>query len=221
MSFRQQLIITLVDKLAIGALLIFAGYFFNRLLESFRTDQGKLLKAFEAQQTLTLDAFRSKRSFENELAKLRDAKNLEYLERQLSEFYWPIYMRLFVHRAVWEKVSPKQTPRDEVINRIGSAIEANFILPNHEEVVRILQSNIHLAEGNTPAFNLMLRYIRHVAVYKAIREAECHDKMPSDLDEPYPSELLTVIRDTAHRLQNRYDSLIESMNAESTKTTAP
>jgi hypothetical protein len=218
-SFSEQLIITLVDKLAIGALLIIAGYFLNRLLESFKTDQGKLLKAFEAQQTLTLDAFRSKRSFENELAKVRDAKNLDYLERQLSQFYWPIYMRLYVHNAVSEKVLDKQSPADELRNRLSVAIETNFIIPNHEEVVRILQSNIHLAEGNTPAFNLMLKYIRHVAVYKAMRDANCYDKLPSELDEPYPSELLKAIRDTAHRLQKEYDSLIDAKTPSSTTTT--
>lgn len=38
MTFNQQLEITLIDKAAIGALLLIAGYWLNRVLERFKSD---------------------------------------------------------------------------------------------------------------------------------------------------------------------------------------
>jgi hypothetical protein len=38
MTFKEQLIITVVDKAAIGALLLIAGFWLNRVLERFKSD---------------------------------------------------------------------------------------------------------------------------------------------------------------------------------------
>jgi hypothetical protein len=188
MTFSEQLVLTLVDKLAIGGILLLAAWWLNRLLHVFKSHQ----------------------DLKNELAKLRDARHIEFLDKQLSQFYYPIYVRLHIDNAVWKRILDKRGGDDELRRRLATAIEKNTILPNHEEVVRIIQSNIHLAESDGAAFEAMLRYISHVAVYKAVREAGCHDRDPASLGEPWPQDLLPMIVKTTGVLQDRYLKLVAS-----------
>ena len=76
-------------------------------------------------------------------------------------------------------------------------------------MISIIQSKIHLAEADQTAFDLMLKYIRHASIYRAMRKAGCFDKDPFDLGEPFPSDLLRNIENTTGLLQQRYDSLVE------------
>ena len=185
MSFREQLLIVVVDKLAIAGLLLLVGWGLNRAMERLK----------------------SHFALRNEFAKLRDAKELDLLDRQLSQFYYPLYIRLHIDGAVWRRILDRAAGQDELRQRIGDHIERTVILPNHEEMVRIIQSNIHLAESDQRAFDSMLTYVRHVAVYKAMREAGCSDKDPITLGEPWPDDLLPQIEQTTDRLQRRYDAL--------------
>lgn len=186
MTFREQLIITLVDKLAIGGLILLAGWYLNRTLELFRSRQARA----------------------NEAAKLRDSKQLEFLEKQLSQFYYPIYIRLHMDGAVWDRILDKSQGGDELRRKVGEAIEKDFILPNHGEIVSIIQSNIHLAECDEASFKTLLRYVRHVSVYRAMRESGCHDRDPISLGEPWPADFLPLIEEMTRKLQHRYDALV-------------
>jgi hypothetical protein len=207
-DFFDKLILTVVDKGLLVILALIVGLWVNRVLETFKTQQATLLETFRGQQALSLEAFKSQRSFENELARLRDAKHIDFLEKQLSQFYWPIYMRLEIDSAVWEKILDRRNGEDEVRRKIGAEIEKTFILPNHEEIVRLMESNIHLAVPDPKTLQAMLQYIRHVAVYKAMRAAGCDDKDPIHLGEPWPDSLFPLIKKTVDDLQGQYDRLI-------------
>ena len=187
MNFREELIITIVDKAAIGGLVLIAGFWLNRFLERFKADRAR----------------------ENERERVRAQKHLDYLDRQLSEFYYPIYIRLFIDGATWERILDRRTGNDELRKRIGDEIEKNVILPNHEAIVGIIQSKIHLAEDDGEAFAAILKYVRHVSVYRAMRAAGDFDSLPFALDEPWPEEFLPIIERTTYALQKKYDSLIE------------
>jgi hypothetical protein len=143
--FEQQLLITVVDKLLIAGVILLAGWGLNRLLERLK----------------------SHLALRNEFAKLRDAKELEFLDKQLSQFYYPLYIRLHIDGAVWNRILDKRSGNDELRRRVGDAIEKNVILPNHEEMVRIIQSHINLAESDGTAFGLMLRSDVPLEVTKA------------------------------------------------------
>lgn len=196
LTFKQQLILSLVDKVAIGILVLFAGYLLNKLLERYK----------------------SRKALENELAKARDAKRLDFLDRQLSQFYYPIYMRLQIDNVVWERILDRRNVEDELRRKIGAAIEKNVILPNHEEIVKIMQSNIHLAVPDPRMFQVMLQYIRHVAVFKAMRQEECHDKDPIHLGEPWPDNLFPLIKKTVDTLQDQYNQLVQINSGDSVTT---
>jgi hypothetical protein len=186
LPFQEQLILTVVDKMLIAGVLLLAGWGLNRLLEKLKSEL----------------------AIKNEFAKLRDAKQLEFLEKQLSQFYYPLYIRLHIDGAVWTRILDKQNGNDELRQKVGAAIERNIILPNHEAMVKIIEGNIHLAESDALAFNQMLSYVRHVAVYRAMRESGCQDKDPISLGEPWPSKLLPIIEATTYKLQTDYDRLL-------------
>lgn len=144
MTFREQLILTLIDKLLIAAVIVLIGWGLNRILEKLRSEL----------------------ALKNELVKLRDAKRLDFLDKQLSQFYYPLYIRLHIDGAVSRRILDNRNGDDDLRSRVGAAIERNIILPNHDEIVKTIQANIHLAESDGLAFDQMLRYVRHVSVYK-------------------------------------------------------
>ena len=192
MTFHQQLIITLFDKAAIGGLLLLAGFWLNRLLETHR----------------------SHRALENEFAKLRDSKRLDYLEKQLSQFYWPIYMRLQVDNAVWENVLAHRGGDDELRRKVASSVETNLVLPNHTEIVSIIEANIHLAQMDQEEFDAILKFVRHVAVFTALRSEGVGDVDPTWLGEPWPHGFFPLVEKRLRSLQSQYDDMISlSINA--------
>jgi hypothetical protein len=185
-NFGQKVWLLVIDKLLIAAIAAAAGFWLSRLLENVKADL----------------------ALQNERKRIRGEKQLDYLERQLSEFYYPLYIGLHVDGAVWNTILARDRG-DDLREKIGEQIEKDVLLPNHEKMISIIQSKIHLAEADQGAFDLMLKYIRHASIYRAMRKADCFDKDPIHLDEPFPSDLLPTIEKTTGLLQQRYDSLVE------------
>lgn len=109
MVLRDEVIKILLDKLAIGGLLLLAGFLVNISIERFKAAQ----------------------ALANDLHKQKFATQLQLIERQLSEFYWPIYLRLQKDNVVWRRILDRKKAQDDPLQKIGTEIEANFILPNH------------------------------------------------------------------------------------------
>lgn len=150
-------------------------------------------------QLLARRAERIKRSSE---ARLR------YLEEQLSKFYWPFYTRLMRDNALWPHVEHR-FGNDPDKARIAQKLEAEVTLPNHAAMVQILESNLHLAAGEPEVLDQVQRYIRHVAVYQAIRSAGIEDQDPIAHGEPWPGNLFPIIEARTLALQKEYNSLLE------------
>jgi hypothetical protein len=138
---------------------------------------------------------------------LKRTKKIELLDRQLSEFYWPVYLRLQKDNAVWRRILDTRSA-DELRQKIGNGIERNFILPNHEEIVALIESKIHLVRADKLLFDQLLGYIRHIAVYKALRSANVYEVHPIHLGEPWPEELFGAIENRVKELQKEYDTLL-------------
>lgn len=185
LSFHEQLIITLMDKALIGGIVAVAGFWANRYLESFK----------------------SRRELENELSKLRDQKRLEILESQLSKFYWPLYLRLQMDNVVWRRILDR-TAEDEVKRSVAGQIDENFILPNHEAMRTTIEGNIHLARADQGLFDALLRYLRHVAVYKALRASGIRNVDPVALGEGWPKDLFVKIEEATLARQKEFDQMI-------------
>ncbi len=188
MTLQEELIKILVDKLAIGALILFAGFLLNKSIEK--------LKSAEA--------------LKNELSKQRFATQLQRLERQLSEFYWPVYLRLQKDNTVWRRLLDKNREDDDPLKMIGVRIEVDFLLPNHKELVSIIETKIHLAEATPELQRLLLAYIDHVAVYNAAIAAGFTDlhNTQRDLLPLWPEQLFETIEHNVNELQKTYDDLL-------------
>jgi hypothetical protein len=196
-DFYEKLLLTVLDKGLLALLLAIAVFFFNRLLEKYKSEQSMLN-----------EMAKQKQSFENELAKQRDAIHLKFVERQLSDFYWPIYLRLQKDNVVWRRILDRNQGDDALRQKVGVEIEKNFILSNHDEIVRIIESNIYLAKADEELLEPLLKYLKHIAVYKAMRAAGCYDKDPIHLQEPWPHDFFPVIEERTKALQSQYDKLL-------------
>ncbi|MCP4214602.1 MAG: hypothetical protein GY765_08090 [bacterium] len=137
---------------------------------------------------------------------LTNTKRLEFLERRLSEFYWPLYWGLQKDNAVWEKILDRKD-KDPLKREIGIAIEEDFILPNHHTMVDIIQSKIHLAEKDNELEKFLLQYVRHVAVYRSMRKAG-NEEEPLTQGEPWPGKLFPIIERHTKKFQREYDTLV-------------
>jgi hypothetical protein len=107
---------------------------------------------------------------------------------------------------VWRRLLDKSKEDDNPLKRIGSRLETDFILPNHGELVKIIETKIHLAEPDAALQAALLRYIDHVAVYNAAIAAgftDLHDTQ-RHLLTPWPGELFPLIEARTMKLQQEY-----------------
>jgi len=163
MTFHQQIILAVLDKGLIASLLAIAGFWLNRYI----------------------DAFKSRRALENELLRTRDQKQIQFLESQLSQLFWPLYLRLQTDNVVWERILQRKS-NDPTKAALGKQVELDVLLPNHEAACKIIQDNIHLAADAT-LVKILLKYIKHVTIYRAIRATGDKETDPIDVGEPWHS----------------------------------
>src|ERR1019366_6344748 len=67
---------------------------------------------------------------------------LTTLQQRLSEFYWPLYLRLQRDNIVWTRILARNDS-DETKRKIAHEIEESVILPNHREAIGIIERGIH------------------------------------------------------------------------------
>lgn len=232
MTFKEELSITIIDKVVIGLIVTGIGFWLSIQLETFKTKQDlknqvqKEQREFqhqleteqrdfqaqlakeqrEAQSELEREQREFRTRLAEEQAKDRDVRRLNFLEHQLSTFYWPLFLRLERDNAIWEKMHEKWTggPAER---RIGEQLEGTVILPNHDEIVKLIESNVYTAKPDGDLLEQMKKYLRHVAIYKALR-ATGNKEDPSKLGEPFPKEFFSLVQKRLSELQKQYDSAV-------------
>lgn len=133
--------------------------------------------------------------------------SLDFKAQQLTEFYWPIYSRLQKDNAIWSRILDKRKS-DPILQKIATEIEVKEVLPNHEENIKTIQSKIHLAQASPELQAILMDYVRHVAVYKAMRAAGDNERFPIALGEEWPHKLFEMIESRTKQLQSEYDALL-------------
>ena len=211
MAFSERLIELVVDKLLLGGIVLVAGYWLNKRFEIFKNETNE--KYRQRQVIAEMENQQKQRIFEleNQIVIARYNAELELIERQISEFYWPIYLRLEKDNVMWKRIKSLSPDKNVIPEAASDVIEKEFILKNHQEIVEIIESKIYLAENLTNSkdlINELLQYIKHVAVYKTIRSIKELQKInPVDLNEPFPQKLFPLIESNFRELQNRYEHL--------------
>jgi hypothetical protein len=133
-------------------------------------------------------------------------KRVQFLEEQLSKFYWPIYLHLQKDNLIWERLRERTQDADSAKSKLSLQIESGVILPNHKEALAVIEDHLHLA-GDASIVEASLRYVRHVKIYEMLRAAGIHDD-PVNHGEPYPADYFPLIEKRVNALQAEYDRLI-------------
>lgn len=154
----------------------------------------------------------SKSMWDQYMARMTSNQNLasqariRHLEAQLSQLYWPLYTRLMRDNALWPHMQRRDHDDPEAA-RIATALEREIVLPNHAAMMTIIEGNLHLAAGDAEVLDQVQRYLRHVAVYQAMRAAEVKGD-PIAVDEPWPGNLFPTIERRTMALQEEYNRLL-------------
>jgi hypothetical protein len=174
-------------------------------------------------------AFDNTAEFQEKADEARDQRALALEEERLRDFWWPIYLRLQLDTAVWSPIAgnPSDPKTDPSLAMARPQLVDKFLLPNHDEVVKILETKFYLGKHDmTPELETwFLDYINHVAIYHVIRELASSggvnwvDKTPYALGRPWPGTgktnscpaenpntcFVDAVRDIVVKLQDSYD----------------
>jgi hypothetical protein len=211
MALPEKIMELVIDKVLLGGIVLAAGYWLNKRFEIFKNETNEkyhhrqLIAELENQQKQQIS------ELENQLAISRYNAELEFTERQISEFYWPIYLRLEKDNVMWKRIKSLSAEKNVLPEAASEVIEKDFILKNHQEIVEIIESKIHLAGDSANSkelINELLKYIKHVEIYKTIRSIKELQKFnPIDLDEPFPEKIFSLVENNFRDLQKRYETL--------------
>ena len=147
-NFIEKLIVLVIEKLLLGGIVLLAGYWVNRRFEIFKNETNEKYR----QRQLIAE-------LENQLAMSRYNAELEFIERQISEFYWPIYLRLEKDNVMWKRIKSLSAEKNTLPEAASEAIEKDFILKNHQEIVEIIESKIHFVGDSANSKELINEFL--------------------------------------------------------------
>lgn len=136
------------------------------------------------------------------------SKYIDFRERQLAEFYWPLYICLQMNNTIWHWFEQITAESPERHRQLAVKLEQTFTLPNHRKALKIIEAKIHLMERDSRLEHLLLLYVRHIAIFQALRALDIKDKDPIDFGEPWPKELFPILAKETNKRQEEFDALL-------------
>lgn len=135
-------------------------------------------------------------------------RKIQLIEKQLSLFYYPLLIRFEKDNVTWRMILDKRKDDGSLQEKIGRNVEKNIILPNHDEMIRIIEEQSYLCQDEEIE-KMLVQYIKHIAVYKAIREAGDEMTFPRNYDKDlqWPNGLYDKILERTRLLQRKLDQL--------------
>jgi hypothetical protein len=107
--------------------------------------------------------------------------------------------------VVWRKILDKGDAKDSDSSKLAYEIEASILLPNHAEIVSVIEAKMHLADADEEFERYVMAYLRHVDVYQSCRAVGITEKDPIDFGEPFPQEFFAAVPNRLHKFQQEYD----------------
>ena len=111
----------------------------------------------------------------------------------LEELFQPISNRLKKDTAIWEGIKRDRNSRDSLEYKMAVSLEMKQIIPNHREVVAIIERTRHLVSEDEELNKVLDQYLRHVANFIAVRDAGEDWIYPELLGHPWPAKLIPLI----------------------------
>ncbi|MCS0584839.1 hypothetical protein NX784_24945 [Massilia pinisoli] len=172
MTYQDSLRLLVWDKAALALVGILFGGLLTHILNMCSKSRDRHLLAID-------DSARRKRE-----ASLRIIDGqIDLLQRRLDEFLWPLTLYLMIDGAVWKKVPGLHVSAENMPTEAGRLVESQCLLPNHYRAVELIEKNFHLVAGEDELRGPMIDYVQHVAIFRALREANL-TLNPIDVDEP-------------------------------------
>lgn len=141
------------------------------------------------------------------------------LEQRLSQFYWPLHMRLKHDDLIWQTVyrhlrPDSKHPRPDWVDKmpaekrvsLAQEIEQNILIENHRKTVEIIRAGIHRANTDEEFENVLAKYMRHVDTYSSLRAAGIDNANPRDVGEPFPDGISAAVEVRLRRYQSEYEA---------------
>jgi len=196
----DKLIEIVVEKGLLALIIALAGYWISKYLEINK-------------QRITL---------QNKIKETNRDKIYSQIEKQLSNFYYPIYFRLQKDNALW-KLSPQLSGgKGALPQETNDIIEKEYILKNHSEILSTIQNNIHLVEIDNELQESINAYIKHITVYDTIRKIHSTSKLnPIDFDAPYPKSFVEIIKARMTILQKKNNEFLSDIYNGSHQSSSP
>lgn len=123
-------------------------------------------------------------------------KQIEFIDKQLSEFYYPIRLGLDKYVVLNQQIADKKN--SEVNGKWAKQIERDGLIPNHKKIIEVIDAKFHLIKNSfgdeevEPLIEIIKKYQLHVASYSALRETG-DDRNPGDVYAGYPGEFNQAI----------------------------
>jgi hypothetical protein len=160
------------------------------------------------------------------LAKRRedDTRRLERtvrrVERQIEEFYGPLFNlvhQVVIANHVQHKIlagaGTGKLDRDKA-EAVRRFFRERYFFPVHAEIIQILKTRLHLAEGAAMP-EVFYRYVRHAVQEQAQSALWQNDQVDTSFvpGEPYPNDFYQAVKAGLDRLMVEYDRLTRALAA--------
>lgn len=194
MTFREEFILLLLDKGLLAGIAFVLWHFHSQSQHRAETKQRKLEQLEE-----------EVRQLERERRRTEVSEEIALLERQLGEFLWPMQYFLQKDDALWERV-PDLSSDAKLPKEAGRALERDAVIPNHEAALQTIEKHFGLIATNAKLADAIIRYVRHVTVYRALRLSN-QVLNPIDVNEPFPPDLPEMIEQVTASVRQRLEQL--------------
>ncbi|GEM_PF-5541963 len=162
----------------------------NKIKEQLTADISKINSQHQRQIELLIEGTRQQR--EKQISEIQ----LDFVGKQLSEFYWPIYSRLEKRQSL------KSNSEGTYINdRIDTLLQ----LKNHLEIIDILETNMHLATPDEDFISASNKYIEYVGLFESFKKMK-FVTIPDELDLVFPDQFYDIVKERTLALQQFYNS---------------
>lgn len=203
-EFSQRIVLTIIDKLAIGLLIIIAVYYFNRLLEKYRLEQSKALEMLKGEQALR-----------KEYEVLRDQTALKHLQRQIEDLYSPL-LGLIQYGNVVNQVEFAKVPQGDLSEKaakIRRYFVEKYYLPLNTQISDLIRTKIYLLDSDAVPESFQ-HFLMHAAQF------ECLYSMWKDIGESsanipgveYPKTFKQEVRSSLDKLRQDYNGYAKRLN---------
>jgi hypothetical protein len=143
LSFDQQLLLTIVDKLIIAGALVLVGFWLNRRLEGFKSAEAARLEGFKSAEAARLEGFKSA-----EAARLQTSLQIAAARLPAYQKFWEI--QALTAKSLSQQLTPEQIKKLEDDLRLTFFKDGNGIFLSHEAFNRYWEAITCLQKSSPP-----------------------------------------------------------------------